>query len=113
MEKRHDIKTSMNKHGLRYIEQLLDGECKNFITWKSLAHNLGKIRKGRMQSWFEEACKTITEIENPSMKLIVPNPFTIRTPRNEVVNENRWVMNSVGLVEKLKKVENNIATIRH
>ena len=40
MEKRHDIKTSMNKHGLRYIEQLLDRECKNFITWKSLAHNL-------------------------------------------------------------------------
>jgi len=42
-----------------------------------------------MPSWFEETCKTITEIENPSMKLIVPNPFTIRTPRNEVVNEDR------------------------
>src|SRR6185437_6278534 len=113
MEKRNDIKTSINKHGLKYIEQLLDGECKNFVTWKGLAHNLGKIIKGRKPRWFEAICTLITNNENPSLKLIVPNPFTIRCITNESWKENKWVTNSVGLIGKVRKIEENLATLRH
>jgi hypothetical protein len=113
MEKRNDIKTSMNKHGLKYIEQLLDGECKNFVTWKGLAHNLGKIIKGRKPRWFEAICTLITNNENPSLKLIIPNPFTIRCITNESWKENKWVTNSVGLIGKVRKIEENLATLRH
>ena len=113
MEKRNDIKTSINKHGLKYIEQLLDGECKNFVTWKGLAHNLGKIIKGKKPRWFEAICTLITNNENPSLKLIVPNPFTIRCITNESWKENKWVTNSVGLIGKVRKIEENLATLRH
>ena len=89
MKKRNDIKTSMNKHGIKYIEQLLDGECREFVTWKRLAHNLGKISKGRELRWFEEVCAQVMSNENPSLSLIVPNPFTIRIIKNETTIKNR------------------------
>src|SRR5260363_415432 len=113
MKMRNDIKTSMNKYGIKYIEQLLDGECKEFVTWKRLAHNLGKISKGREPGWFEEVCAQVMSNENPSLSLIVPNPFTIRIIKNETTINNRWVTNNVGLVGRVRKIEDNLVTIRH
>src|SRR5260363_414253 len=113
MKKRNDIKTSMNKHGVKYIEQLLDRECKEFVTWKRLAHNLGKISKGREPRWFEEVCAQVMSNENPSLNLIVPNPFTIRSIKNETTIKNIWVTNNVELVGRVRKIEDNLVTIRH
>ena len=113
IKKRNDIKTSMNKHGIKYIEQLLDGECKEFVTWKRLAHNLGKISKSRELRWFKEVCVQVMSNENPSLSLIVPNPFTIRIIKNETMIKNRWVTNNVELVGRVRKIEDNLVMIRH
>src|SRR5260364_369978 len=80
---------------------------------KRLAHNLGKISKGREPRWFEEVCAQVMSNENPSLNLIVPNPFTIRSIKNETTIKNLWVTNNVGLVGRVRKIEDNLVTIRH
>src|SRR5260363_79774 len=104
MKKRNNIKTSMNKHGVKYIEQLLDGECKEFVIWKRLAHNLGKISKGREPRWFEEVCVQVMSNKNLLLSLIVSNLFTIRNIKNETTIKNRWITNNVGLVGRVRKI---------
>ena len=107
-----NLKNKLNTHNIYYIEQFMNHNCSKLLQWKQMFHNIGKIIRGRKPRWFLEIQQTIRGkyLHNMEGKT---NPYTNKQIEDNGNNQSTWIITNRGLVGKVRKIKNNIATIRH
>ncbi|CAG8799219.1 25623_t:CDS:1, partial [Gigaspora rosea] len=71
------------------------------------------IIKVKQLKWFTEIGRLIVEQDNPSIKEVRVNPFTIHEEEKKKKMRGNWVITSQGLVGRLREVKKEVALIRH
>ncbi|CAG8834253.1 23852_t:CDS:2, partial [Gigaspora margarita] len=75
MKGSNKIKESTNRHGIIFIEHLLNNDCSQVTSWMGVQNNTKKIAIEKTPKWFTDVQQTLAEMEHPSEKEET-NPFT-------------------------------------
>ncbi|CAG8786703.1 25145_t:CDS:2, partial [Gigaspora margarita] len=62
------IKESTNRHGIIFIEHLLNNNCSQVTSWIGVQNNTKKIATGKTPKWFTDMQQTLAKMEHPNGK---------------------------------------------
>ncbi|CAG8571391.1 44163_t:CDS:10 [Gigaspora margarita] len=103
------IKTSLNKHGLDYVEQMMNIDLTRLVEWKAIQHNLRKLIRGKTLGWIITVQNEIRGLCNPADNTKGINQFAIRSP----IEKMKWVVTKEAVIGRVVSIEQNIVQIAH